>query len=224
MEVEARIRGWKDPFSCLSHFVGFLAALVGLVYLLSITEPGTAKRASFLIYGISLPALLLSSSVYHFFIFKTESANRWLRRMDHAVIYVLIAGTCIPIEMHLLDGNLRVIMLVVIGVLSVAGIVMKLLWIDCPRWLSAGLYIATGWAAVAPGHIMFPKLDTTGITLLIAGGLTYSIGAVIYALKRPDPWPERFGFHEIWHLFVLGGAGAHFAFVASLRDVPCPPF
>lgn len=104
------------------------------------------------------------------------------------------------------------------------GILFKLTWFHAPRWVNAGTYLVMGWMIVIPGSTLFDAMDSTTFNYIFAGGLFYSFGAVIYALKRPDPWPETFGFHEIWHCFVLAGAGSHFLFVLNLVNAPYAPF
>jgi hemolysin III len=115
-------------------------------------------------------------------------------------------------------------MLAVVGGLAVAGVALKMAWIDCPTWLSTGLYLAMGWVVVVPAYKILPRLDPWSLGWLVTGGLAYTVGAIVFATERPDPWPERFGHHEIWHVFVLLGAAAHFVFTAGLVDHPRPLF
>lgn len=212
---------FKDPWSAITHFAGFLAALVGLVLLLSWTLHDPAKVTAMAIYGGSLAFLFAASSAYHF-LDGGPRVNRWLRRVDHAAIYLLIAGSYVPPLVHLLDGGWRVGMLLAIGAFTVLGLGLKLFWLDSPAWLSVGAYLAMGWVVVVPAHIIFPQLTPGQVVILVAGGLLYSLGAMVYLFERPDPWPEVFGHHEVWHLFVLGGAGAHFAFMLTLVDTAIP--
>jgi len=111
-----------------------------------------------------------------------------------------------------------------VGGLAIAGVLLKVMWIDCPSWLSVGLYLALGHIVLVPAFLILPRLDLFGLAWLVGGGLAYSVGAVVYLLERPDPWPKVMGHHEIWHLFVLAGAGAHFVFVWSLLDQAVPAF
>lgn len=218
-----RRKTWKDPASALSHFLGFLAAIGGMAVLLVQSPAGTAKVVSFTIYGVSLCALFLASSSYHFFDLG-ERQNKLLRRLDHAAIFILIAGSNVPIQVHLLEGTWRTAMLGTVSGLAIAGVIFKLTWFSCPRWLDAAMYVGMGWMVVIAGPVMYPRMSSAHLGWLIAGGLLYTSGAVIYALKRPDPWPEVFGFHEIWHLFVLAGAGCHYGMTYSLLQTPYPPF
>lgn len=210
---------WKDPASFLTHFIGFVLAVIGTIALLT-SSPGPAlKTWSFAAYGVSLALLFLSSSSYHFFDFG-ESGNLWLRRLDHSAIFLLIGGTYVPMMVHLLDGGWRIGMLVAIASIAVLGIVFKLTWFHAPRWLDAGMYVAMGWSIVIPNVRVFGPMTDETLAWTVVGGLFYTVGAVIYAFKWPDPWPDTFGFHDVWHLFVLGGAAAHFAMVWSLLPLP----
>jgi len=223
MVPSPRVRWFKEPVSALTHFGGFLAASAGLVYLVAASAHDGAKVAGMAVYGSTLVLLFLASSVYHF-VDLGESGNRWLKRLDHAAIFLLISGTYVPVLLHTLDGAWRITMLSVVGALAVAGVVLKLVWIDCPSWLSTALYLALGWIVVIPGYKILPHLDATALSWLIAGGLAYSVGAAVYAFRWPDPWPDRLGHHEIWHVFVLVGAAAHFVFTAGLIDAARPLF
>ena len=217
------VRYWKEPASALTHFVGFLAAIAGLIVLLIESPGGLAKTLTLSLYGASLTLLFLSSSTYHFFDLG-ERGNMWLRRLDHSAIFLLIAGTYLPAVMHTLVGGWRLGMLIALGALTLCGVLFKLTWFHCPRWLDALIYLAMGWSVVIPNTRMFSPLASQSVAWIVAGGLFYTVGALTYAIKRPDPWPDVFGFHEVWHMFVLAGAGCHFFFVYSLLDTPIAPF
>lgn len=214
---------WKDPASALTHFAGFLAAIVGVIVLLSHSPGGTLKTLTYTIYGVSLALLFLSSSTYHFFDLG-ERRNLWLRRLDHSAIFLLISGTYLPAVMHTLDGSWRLGMLISLAILTSCGILFKLTWFHCPRWLDALIYVCMGWSVVVPGSRLLAPLSPESLFWIVTGGVLYSVGAITYATKRPDPWPGIFGFHEVWHLFVLAGATAHFFFVYSLIHTPITPF
>ena len=173
------------------------------------------RLAAATIYGLGLTSVFLASSVYHFFDLG-DNGNLWLRRLDHVAIFLMIGGTYVPASVMLLEGSWQWGMLSATAILVLAGTAMKLLWMDCPRWLGTGVYLAMGWMGVIPAHLMLPQLSSLQLLWLIGGGAAYTLGAVVYASKRPDPWPQVFGFHEIWHLFVLAGAALHFGFVASI--------
>ena len=200
-----------------------MAAVVGLVPLLRLCEGDPVKTVGMALFGGTAALLFLSSGIYHF-LDLGEGGNRWLRRLDHGAIFLLIAGTYISPLIHTLDGAWRISMIAVVGGLALAGMVFKLAWLGCPRWLSAGLYLALGWVVVVPGHLILPRLPTAGLVWVSLGGLAYTVGAMIYARKKPDPLPGRFGFHEVWHLFVLAGAASHYAFMWTLVGRPYPPF
>jgi len=217
--IQIRFGIFKDFWSWVSHFAGLVAAIVGLVFLLLICEPGAARVTSAAIYGGTLVALFAASAAYHFFDFG-ERGNRFMRRVDHIGIYLLIAGTYVPGLVILLDGAWRITLLSIVGAFAVAGVVLKILWLDAPEWLSTGLYLAFGWFAVVPLLLFFPQLTGLQIFWLGIGGVAYTIGALVFWRQWPDPWPERFGHHEVWHLFVLGGAVSHYFFIANLVSMP----
>jgi hemolysin III len=214
---------FKDPVSAITHFAGFLAAVAGGLVLLLLSAHDGIKLASMAIYGGSLVAVFATSATYHFFDLG-DRGNRWLRRLDHAAIFLLIAGTYVPATLHLLGGAWRITLLAVLGGLALAGIVLKMAWIGCPTWLGTSIYLAMGWLGVIPAYIILPQLDGLQLVALFAGAATYSVGAVVFALERPDPFPDWFGHHEVWHIFVLVGAAAHFGFVATLLPAAYPAF
>ena len=213
----------KDPVSSYTHFGGFIASVIGLIILIVFSLGDQPRLLVMSFYGVSLVFLFLASTCYHFFDLGV-SGNVWLRRLDHTAIFMLIAGTYLPPLLHTLDGNWRISMFILIATIAAVGIIFKLFWVDCPRWLSVGCYLTLGWIIVIPGYQVLPKLSGVSLFLLVLGGLIYSTGAIIYALKKPDPIPDRFGFHEIWHIFVLLGALSHYFFTLTLFDVTYPPF
>jgi len=168
-------------------------------------------------------ALFLASSFYHFLDLGPRG-NRWLKRLDHSAIFFLIAGTAVPTLLLVLQGSGRLAVLALVLGLAVAGALLKVLWIDCPDWLGMCLYLGLSAVVVIPGRLILPQLSGDALACLVGGGVAYLLGALIYSREWPDPWPGRFGHHEIWHLFVLIGAGAHFAFTWSLVDRSFPPF
>ena len=220
---DVKIGVLKEPVSSLTHLAGFFAAIVGLVLIVQAAAHDAPKATAMAIYGTSLALLFFSSAVYHFFDLGPRG-NKLLRHLDHASIFLLIAGSYVPPMLVLLGGTWRISMLIAVGGLAILGIVLQLFWMNAPRGITTTLYLAIGWIVIIPAPIILPQLDGLQLATLIGGGLAYSVGAVVYALKWPDPFPLRFGFHEIWHLFVLAGAGAHFAFMVTLLDVPVPVF
>lgn len=211
----------KDPWSMATHFAGFLAACVGALALVLASTGDASKAWAMGIYGGAMAFVFFASSVYHHFDLGPR-ANTWLRKLDHVAIFAMIAGSYVPVVIHLLDGAWRTSMLAVIGGIALLGSAFKLWWVDCPRWLSVGLYVGMGWIVVVPAHLILPQLGGAMLAWLALGGAAYMVGAVIYAVQRPDPWPGVFGHHEVWHLFVLAGAGAHYVAMRFLLDVPVP--
>lgn len=200
----------REPFNTYSHLIGALIAVVGTVLLIidSAIDPTTYK-ISFIIYGISVFLMFASSALYHWVNvpFKTEEI---FRLIDHIMIYVVIAGSYTPICAIALEDGWQWGMLLGIWLFAAAGILKKIFWLDAPRWFSTGLYLLMGWVAV----IIFPQiwdvLPRAFSFWIVIGGLFYTVGAIVYGLKKPDPAPKWLGYHGIWHLFVLGGALSHF--------------
>jgi hemolysin III len=205
----------KEPVDARISFAGFIAAVAGVVYIAIRFHGDLPVLAAMLVYGASLCVLFGASSLYHGF---PGSAARTavLRKIDHAAIYVLIAGTYTPVLFVALDGTWRIATLASIWGVAVAGVMLTMWFVHAPRWLSATVYIAMGWFAVVPAFKIVPALQLV-VTLLIAlGGLLYTLGAVVYATRTLDVLPRRFGFHEVFHLFVLAGAATHFVAIAGL--------
>jgi hemolysin III len=201
----------REPVSGLIHFVGFLLSLVAFILL---ETYATIKGAplhitAFAIFGTSLILLYGTSSLYHLLPLSLHGITI-LRRIDHAMIFVLIAGTYTPICLIPLRGVWGWSLLGVTWTIAIAGIFLALFWIDAPRWLSTLIYLIMGWLIVVALYPLVHTIAFGGMVWLVLGGLWYSAGAVIYALKRPNPVPGFFGFHEIWHLFVMAGSFCHF--------------
>lgn len=201
----------REPVSGLTHLAGVLLAVAGLVVLLS-TAAGAGRPDQILAFGIfgcSLIALYSASALYHLLPLSPPSVAR-LRRVDHMTIFVLIAGTYTPVCLLALDGGWRLGLLGLIWGLALCGVLLKLLWMEAPRWLSVVLYLVMGWLAVVAASAIFRAVPAGGIVWLLAGGVVYSVGALIYGFRHPDPVPGKFGFHELWYLFVLAGSACHF--------------
>ena len=222
MPLGFRVRIFKDPVSSTTHFIAFLLAIFAALALLERVAHDGPKAVGMAVYGGSLVLLFFASSFYHWFDLG-ERGNRWLRRLDHAAIFLLIAGTAAPAVFHLLDGAWRVALLSLVLGFGVAGAVFKVVWIDCPRWLGLALYFGLGVLALSPVHLVMTQLSLGAAAWLCGGVLAYCVGALVYARRWPDPWPGRFGHHEIWHLFVIAGAGAHYGFQHTLVDLPYAP-
>ncbi len=201
----------KDPFSAVSHLAGALASALGLALLVTLAAlyASAWHVVSFSVYGAAMVLLYTSSGLYHS-LRLGERGTRVMRRLDHVMIFLLIAGTYTPLCLVPLRGAWGWSLFGAVWGVALLGILMKLFWLEAPRWLSTAVYLLLGWAALTAISPLWHSLPLGGLIWLGLGGLCYSSGAVIYALKRPDPWPGRFGFHEIWHLFVLGGSFCHF--------------
>lgn len=197
----------REPISGLTHLVGVVLAVVALVVLLAATAGRVDQFVAFGIFGCSLIALYSASALYHLLPVSQAAVAR-LRRLDHMTIFILIAGTYTPICVLALEDGWGLLGLV--WALALCGVVLKLLWMDAPRWLSVGLYLAMGWVALVAASAIFRAVPSGGIAWIVGGGLVYSAGALIYGLKRPNPVPGVFGFHELWHLFVMAGSACHF--------------
>jgi len=204
----------KDPISALTHLIGAVLSCVAVVALvIRAIEIGTPLHIlSFAIFGLSLIGLYTASTVYHT-IDKPEAMANIYRRIDHMMIFVLIAGTYTPICLISLNGQTGYTLFAIIWAVAISGIIMKALWINAPRWLTAGLYILMGWLVILAIQPIITALPAQGFRWLFAGGVTYTIGGIIYALKWPLKNNRWFGFHELFHIFVLGGSACHFILV-----------
>lgn len=204
-------RLFREPVNGLTHAAGALLSVAALPTLIvpAATAGKNTHVVAFSVYGTSLVLLYAASALYHL-LRVSERTVAVLRRIDHVMIYVLIAGTYTPVCMIVLPDAWGRMMLVGIWILAAIGFVFTILWIHAPRWLSTTLYVAMGWSVVAAAAPLVQALSPEGVFWLAAGGAFYTAGAVMYALKKPDPVPGWFGFHEIWHLFVLAGSFCHF--------------
>lgn len=208
----------KEPFSGLSHLTGAFLSIAALSVLVTLAAlQGTVWHVvSFSIYGTSMILLYTASALYHLLPL-SERGSRVLRILDHVMIFMLIAGTYTPICLVPLRGGWGWSVFGVIWGLAIAGVFVSTFWINAPRWVSTGIYLLMGWVCIVAIYPIVTSLTVEGLVWLVAGGLFYSVGAVVYALKKPNPWPPHFGFHEIWHLFVMGGSFCHF--MVMLRSV-----
>ena len=154
------------------------------------------------------------SAIYHRHNWVSATARRWMRRLDHSMIFLLIAGTYTPFALLVLDGTLATAILIAVWGGAFAGIVLNLVWVDAPKWVTAIVYLTLGWVAVVAFPDMASDLGAVAVALLGAGGLLYTLGAIVYALKRPDPAPTVFGYHEVFHLLVIAAAALQYAAVA----------
>ncbi len=205
----------REPVNSLTHLAGAVAALAGMLTLIWLTRDEPGKMISMIIYGVSLVALLLASALYHG-VSGPAALRGWLNRLDHATIFFLIAGTYTPIVYNLYPAATALPVLALIWIAALIGAGFKIFSRRIHGLINVSIYVILGWGG------MLPLLLTTapgtlaslpGLKWLLIGGLVYSLGFVIYYWRRPDPWPNVFGHHEIWHLFVLTGAFCHFLFI-----------
>jgi hemolysin III len=209
----------REPVNALTHAVGVVLSLAATAVLLTLSWGHTSRLIAFAIYGLSSVSLYTASTLLHG-LRAGPVAQRWLRRLDHAAVFVLIAGSYTPIALVTLRPHSPAwgwSLLAVVWGLAVLGVVFKLVWFDAPRWLSTGLYLLLGWMALVAIVPIARAMPAGGLVWLVIGGLFYSVGAVVYMLRRPDPIPKVLGYHELWHLFVLAGGASHF--VMLLRYV-----
>src|SRR4051795_3144557 len=195
------------------HAYAFWLALVAAAVLVALT-PGGAPRAAAAVYGFGLCALFGGSGLYH----RWRWHPRWrplLRRVDHSTIYLFIAASYTPLGVLVLSGAVQWIVLVTVWVGAAAGVTLSIAWINAPRSVCAACYVALGWVAVLAFPQIAAELPVVAIVLIAGGGVLYTIGAIVFALGRPNPWPAVFGFHEIFHVFVVLAAAAHFVAMAG---------
>ncbi len=203
----------REPVNGLTHLGAAVAALAGLIRLLTVGSSAIGKEVSLLIYGGTLVLLFSASASYHML----QAGPRVLgvfRQLDHAAIYLLIAGTYTPFCYNMFTGFWQWGLLAIVWSLALVGASLKVFFMQVPRWVSTGMYLLLGWLVVIAIQEMLLKLPTGALAWLAAGGVLYTLGAVIYAAKLLNFLPGKFGFHEVWHIFVILGAAAHFVAVA----------
>lgn len=201
----------RDFWSFYTHFTGAILSFIAIIFLIGATIiKGTTSPINItgaIIFGISMLALYCASSIYHYVNRPDKDLVR-LRKLDHAMIYVLIAGTYTPIALGYMNYKDATIFMAVIWLVAAAGIIMKIFWLNAPRWLYTSLYVVMGWAIVFDWKA-FSGVPAGCLALIAAGGISYTVGAGFYAIKKPN-LSARFGFHEIFHLFVVFGSVFHF--------------
>ena len=195
----------------LHQYAFFVSLVVGA--LLVVGAEGGIPRISAIVFAASVAAMLGISALYHRVVWP-PAPRRWMRRLDHAAIFLLIAGTYTPFGLVALDGGWRVTVLAIAWSGALAAIVLKVAWIDAPRWVAALVAVCLGWVGVVALPEVHGSVGLTPLTLLGAGGLLYSAGAIIYALRRPDPAPSIFGYHELFHALVVAAAAFQYVAVA----------
>lgn len=204
----------KDPISALTHFIGFWAAILAMPCLLikaSAQNVSTISLVSLGIFMVSMVLLYGASTAYHTFCL-SQKAEKVLKKLDHSMIFVLIAGSYTPVCVMVLEQATGMRLLALVWAMAFAGILFKLCWVTCPKWVSSVIYIAMGWLCIIAFSDIYHALPSLPFAFLVAGGIIYTIGGVIYALKLPilSSLHPGFGAHELFHLFVMGGSFCHF--------------
>ncbi len=204
--VKPRLRG-------VSHEWAFFVSLfLGAGLIVAADTPKATLAVA--IYAVSLSALFGTSALYHRVNWRRPRARLWMRRLDHTMIFLLIAGTYTPFALLVLHGTLATAILIAVWVGALAGSIVEMIWIEAPKWVTAIIYLQLGWVAIIAFPELWSELGVAGTLLVAAGGLLYTIGAVVYATQRPNPNPAVFGYHEVFHLLVIAAAAAQFAAVA----------
>ena len=203
----------KDPGSAITHFIAVILVLIAAIPLLikAAREPDHLHMIALSVVILSMMLLYMASTIYHSLDI-SDKANRRLRKVDHMMIFVLIAGSYTPICLLALKGNTGKFLCILVWAVALVGILIKALWINCPKWFSSVIYIGMGWLCVLAFSQIFHALSRPAFGWLLAGGIIYTIGGIIYALKVPlfNARHKNFGSHEIFHLFVMGGSACHF--------------
>ncbi len=204
--AKPRLRGVWHKWACLWS--------VPLGLALVMVAHDARARVAVGVYAVTLVALFGVSALYHRVNWRSISARRWMRRLDHSMIFMLIAGTYTPFALLALHGGIALAILVAVWTGTLTGAIFNLVWSTAPKWLLAVVYISLGWVAVAAVPQLAAAIGIAGLTLLALGGLLYTAGAVIYATKRPDPLPAVFGYHEVFHALVILAAAIQYAVIA----------
>lgn len=204
-QVKPRLRG-------VFHQYAFFVSVVLGATLVTVAS-GAGERISTAVFAASVAAMFGVSALYHRVTWQPR-ARRWMRRLDHAAIYLLIAGTYTPFGLLALSGAWRWTVLAIAWSGALAAIVFKLAWVDAPKWASAVIGVALGWVGVVALPQLWDRVGAAGVALLAIGGVLYTAGALVYARRRPDPVPSVFGYHELFHVLVVAAAGCQYAAVA----------
>ena len=208
------LKSWREPINALTHFIALLF-IIPITYILcykGYVIGGIHYLVPFLIFSLSIILLYLASTVYHMVIAEDETI-KLLKKIDHMMIFILIAGSYTPVCIIKLNSTFGYIILAIVWIIAILGIFLKIFWINAPRWFSTSIYVVMGWLSVLAFFPLIKAIELKGILLLLLGGIVYTIGAVIYATKYPKISFKYFGFHEIFHLFVIGGSVFHIIFM-----------
>ncbi len=202
----------REPINGFTHLAGAVLSFIGLLALViktTLNSPSTISLTAVIIFGLSMILLYAASATYHLVV-SSDKVISFLRRLDHAMIFVLIAGSYTPFCLIALNGATGWILFGIIFMAAVAGVCFKLIWFNCPRWISTIIYVAMGWISIFLIVPLYKALSLQGIALLIGGGIFYTIGALIYATKPEFLKSKYLGFHEIFHVFIMLGTLTHF--------------
>jgi len=202
----------REPFNALSHLAGAILsvmALISMVVKVANSNAPTLHMVAVIIFGICMILLYSTSATYHMVLAK-DHVIAFLRRLDHSMIFLLIAGSYAPFCLIALKGSTGIILFLVVTSIAIAGISFKMVWFNSPRWLSTALYIGMGWIIVFLASPLADALSTPGLWLLVLGGVMYTIGGIIYGTKPRFIQSKYLGFHEIFHIFILIGTLSHF--------------
>ena len=202
----------REPFNALSHLAGAVlsvVALIAMIFKASMQDSPILHIVAVIIFGVSMILLYSASATYHMVLAK-DKVIAFLRKLDHSMIFLLIAGSYAPFCLIALNGTSGFVLFSVVAGIAVAGILFKMVWFNCPRWLSTGLYIGMGWIIVFLASPLSKVLSAPGLWLLIIGGMMYTIGGIIYGAKPKFLQSKYLGFHEIFHIFILLGTFSHF--------------
>lgn len=202
----------REPFNALSHLAGAVlsvVALIAMVFKASMQDSPVLHTVAIIIFGVSMILLYSASATYHMVLAK-DKVIAFFRKLDHSMIFLLITGSYAPFCLIALNGTSGFVLFSVVAGIAVAGILFKMVWFNCPRWLSTGLYIGMGWIIVFLASPLSKVLSAPGLWLLIIGGMMYTIGGIIYGAKPKFLQSKYLGFHEIFHIFILLGTFSHF--------------
>ncbi len=202
----------REPINGFTHLAGAILSFAGLLALViktTLTSPTVIDITAVIIFGISMVLLYSASATYHLVV-ASDKVISFLRKIDHSMIFILIAGSYTPFCLISLEGHNGWIIFVIVSAIAICGVLFKMIWFNCPRWISTSVYIGMGWISVFIVIPLYKSIALGGILLLLAGGILYTIGAVIYGLKPRSLKFKKLGFHEIFHIFILLGSLCHF--------------
>jgi len=203
----------KPRFRGMSHLWAFFVAIAA-GFVLVVLADGALPRFAAWVYGMALVAMFGASALYHRYPFKTAARRVWARRLDHSTIFLFIAGTYTPFALLAFQGAISWIVLATVWFGAALGLVLNFVWLDAPKWVSVLAYIAVGWVGVITIPQMLSGVGLPGSVLVMIGGVLYTVGAIVYATHRPNPFPATFGYHEIFHALVVAAASVQFVAVS----------